>query len=395
MEGAAWREQSIDALDEASHEVEAVDAAIEREPRLELRDLRLQLREVPRGDIGQVGHHGGESTGRRLDALEQIGAHELELEADALMDLLEDHFSLLSATLRYCAERMYWEMTELPEQMLGLPFCDPIDVGEDGEKLMSYGAANLAHRGGHESWTPSAPGTPREPNSWQVMWPVADRVNSDKFYIYHIIEGRVYVSTNGGASWSPTATPGPDGTLLRAVPGREGHLWLPLQWNGFFRSIDSGANPYLSYAVLLAAQADMQTGDEQKGTARTAAAAYKTFLDTYPNDEQKTSAQAGMGRMLAMVGDTAAAAGLYQEMTGDPSKYTDSQLLEAGTIAFNSQRYADAAKLFDAVLQRNPYYRDALFNLANTYWSLNQWEKMQPVARRLRRRRKTRNSPSW
>ena len=90
------------------------------------------------------------------------------------------------------------------------------------------------------SWTPSAPGTPREPNSWQVMWPVADRVNSDKFYIYHVIEGRVYVSTNGGASWAATATPGPDGTLLRAVPGREGHLWLPLQWNGFFRSTDSG-----------------------------------------------------------------------------------------------------------------------------------------------------------
>ena len=138
-----------------------------------------------------------------------------------------------------------------------------------------------------------------------------------------------------------------------------------------------------NYAVLLAAQADMQTGEEQKGTARTAAAAYKTFLDTYPSDEQKTSAQAGMGRMLAMVGDTVAAAGLYQEMTSDPSKYTDSQLLEAGTIAFNSKRYDDAAKLFDAVLQRNPYYRDALFNLANTYWSLNQWEKMQPVARRL------------
>lgn len=138
-----------------------------------------------------------------------------------------------------------------------------------------------------------------------------------------------------------------------------------------------------NYAVLLAAQADMQTGEQQKATAKEAAAAYKTFIEAYPADEQKTSAQAGMGRMLAVLGDTAAVASVFSEMLADPSKYTDSQLLEGGTNAFNSRRYDDAAKLFDAVLQRNPYYRDALFNLANTYWSKNDWTKMMPVAQRL------------
>lgn len=138
-----------------------------------------------------------------------------------------------------------------------------------------------------------------------------------------------------------------------------------------------------NYAVLLAAQADLQSGDAQKATAREAVAAYKTFIETYPNDEQKTSAQAGMGRMLAALGDTAAVAGVFGEMVADPSKYTDSQLLEGGTNAFNAKRFDDAAKLFEAVLQRNPYYRDALFNLANTYWSQEKWDKMVPVARRL------------
>ena len=138
-----------------------------------------------------------------------------------------------------------------------------------------------------------------------------------------------------------------------------------------------------NYAVLLAAQADMQSGDQQKQTAKDAAAAFKTFIDTYPNDEQKTSAQAGMGRMLAVLGDTAAVASVFTEMLADPSKYTDPQLLEGGTNAFNSRRFDDAAKLFEAVLQRNPYYRDALFNLANTYWSKNDWDKMMPVAQRL------------
>src|SRR5688500_3764814 len=138
-----------------------------------------------------------------------------------------------------------------------------------------------------------------------------------------------------------------------------------------------------NYAVLLAAQVDKQSGDQQKATAKEAAAAYKTFIEAYPADEQKTSAQAGMGRMLAVLGDTAAVASVFGEMLADPSKYTDSQLLEGGTNAFNSRRFDDAAKLFDAVLQRNPYYRDALFNLANTYWSKNDWTRMMPVAQRL------------
>jgi tetratricopeptide (TPR) repeat protein len=138
-----------------------------------------------------------------------------------------------------------------------------------------------------------------------------------------------------------------------------------------------------NYAVLLASQAEAQTGDQQKATAREAVAAYKAFLDAYPSDEQRTSAQAGMGRMLAALGDTAAVASVFSEMLADPSKYTDSQLLEGGTNAFNASRFDAAAKLFEAVLQRNPYYRDALFNLANTYWSQKAWDKMMPVAQRL------------
>ena len=138
-----------------------------------------------------------------------------------------------------------------------------------------------------------------------------------------------------------------------------------------------------NYAVLLAAQSDAQTGEQQKATAREAAAAYKAFLEAYPQDEQRTTAQTGLGRMLAVLGDTAAVASVFGEMLSDPSKYTEAQLLEAGTNAFNASRFDAAAKLFETVLQRNPYYRDALFNLANTYWSQKEWEKMLPVTKRL------------
>lgn len=49
-----------------------------------------------------------------------------ELETDTLLDLFEDHFELLSATLRYLAERLYFDMQELPKEALGIP---PTDVG--------------------------------------------------------------------------------------------------------------------------------------------------------------------------------------------------------------------------------------------------------------------------
>ena len=138
-----------------------------------------------------------------------------------------------------------------------------------------------------------------------------------------------------------------------------------------------------NYAVLLSARADALTGEEQKAVAREAVGAYKAFLEAYPNDEQRTSAQAGMGRMLSTLGDTAAVATVFSEMIADPSKYTETQLLEGGTNAFNASRFAAAATLFESVLQRNAYYRDALFNLANTYWSQKEWDKMLPVAKRL------------
>ncbi len=42
-----------------------------------------------------------------------------ELDADVLLDLMEDQFELLEATLRYTAERLYFDLQELPPESLG------------------------------------------------------------------------------------------------------------------------------------------------------------------------------------------------------------------------------------------------------------------------------------
>jgi CRP-like cAMP-binding protein len=60
------------------------------------------------------------------DATAKNEVRALELETDTLLELFEDHFELLSATLRYLAERLYLDMQELPKEALGMA---PVDLG--------------------------------------------------------------------------------------------------------------------------------------------------------------------------------------------------------------------------------------------------------------------------
>ncbi len=72
--------------------------------------------------------------------------------------------------------------------------------------------------------------------------PVADPVNSNKFYAY-ATNGTVMVSNDGGVSFTAGGSTGTGGSkIIRTVPGREGHLWVPLTGNGLYRSINSGTS---------------------------------------------------------------------------------------------------------------------------------------------------------
>lgn len=77
---------------------------------------------------------------------------------------------------------------------------------------------------------------------------VADRVNSSKFYAADALNGRVWVSTNGGVSFALGATGLP--TLpsyllgdckIKANFATEGDLWMTLGSNGLYHSTNSGA----------------------------------------------------------------------------------------------------------------------------------------------------------
>ncbi|GAB4230925.1 MAG: cellulose binding domain-containing protein [Acidobacteriota bacterium] len=66
---------------------------------------------------------------------------------------------------------------------------------------------------------------------------VADRVNPRRFY--SLAAGRFYVSSDAGHNFTSLAGGLPAGGL-RAVPGREGHLWLAARSQGLYHSEDGG-----------------------------------------------------------------------------------------------------------------------------------------------------------
>jgi xyloglucan-specific exo-beta-1,4-glucanase len=73
--------------------------------------------------------------------------------------------------------------------------------------------------------------------------PVADMVNTNKIYAYNNGSGQMMVSTDAGANFSASGSPGTGGSrIIRTVPGNEGHIWVAMYGGGLKRSINSGAS---------------------------------------------------------------------------------------------------------------------------------------------------------
>lgn len=71
--------------------------------------------------------------------------------------------------------------------------------------------------------------------------PVADPSNAGKFYVYNPPDGSFMISTDGGASfWKFNTLASWGSDVIRAAPGREGDIWVPLYGGGLARSTSSG-----------------------------------------------------------------------------------------------------------------------------------------------------------
>jgi len=131
-------------------------------------------------------------------------------------------------------------------------------------------------------------------------------------------------------------------------------------------------------------RATAASGAARTAAADSAAAAYAALLEIpgttgpYLYGTRQTYQTA-----LLMAGDTAKFVASYQPLIQNPSAYAYQDLLNSAVNAARSEKAADAAKLFAATLEQNPFNRDALFNLAVTYLTLEQNDKVSAIASRL------------
>jgi hypothetical protein len=117
-----------------------------------------------------------------------------------------------------------------------------IAISANGSRLVwvSPGFAPFYSTDNGATWTQCS-GAPAPPNSWEQPLLRSDRVNPNKFYLYLRSSGVVYVSTDGGASFSTGATITSWGDDFQVAYGREGHVWMAA-YNGLWRSTNSGSN---------------------------------------------------------------------------------------------------------------------------------------------------------
>ncbi|HEX6599874.1 MAG TPA: tetratricopeptide repeat protein [Gemmatimonadaceae bacterium] len=131
-------------------------------------------------------------------------------------------------------------------------------------------------------------------------------------------------------------------------------------------------------------RANAASGAARTADADSAAAAFAALLEIpgttgpYLYGTRQTYQTA-----LLMAGDTAKFVASYQPLIQNPSAYSYQDLLNSAVNAARAEKAQDAAKLFAATLDQNPYNRDALFNLAVTYLTLEQNDKVTPIVTRL------------
>lgn len=115
--------------------------------------------------------------------------------------------------------------------------------------------------------------------------------------------------------------------------------------------------------------------------------ALMNLASIYISEDQPEKAAAAYARVLEIVNDTARAS-LPAEVTADWDRYgrmarsnTAQLYAQAGVDAFRAEKYDEAADDFQQALDINPYYRDALYNLAQArYLQTNQLEEQRDSA---------------
>ena len=134
-------------------------------------------------------------------------------------------------------------------------------------------------------------------------------------------------------------------------------------------------------AVITLTRAEAEAaGDKKDAEIKAARTLLESYLKDTPGDANAAQA---LGRAVRLSGDTAAVTAIFVDMVNAPDKFSADQQFEAASNAAATGHDADAAKLFESGLKKNPYHRVALLNYANVLFTLKDTERMGPVVVRL------------
>lgn len=107
---------------------------------------------------------------------------------------------------------------------------------------------------------------------------------------------------------------------------------------------------------------------------------YRDYLATAPGDVR---ARAGLAGTLQGQNHPEQAAAIYDSILSSADSIDSFTLFELGVSLFRQRRYDMAARSIELGLAKNPYNRDALFNLTNAYLAGSDTVKELDAARRL------------
>jgi fibronectin type 3 domain-containing protein len=135
--------------------------------------------------------------------------------------------------------------TQFPTQPVEVATSGPgtVVLSADGNRMIwsIAGVAPYYSTDRGVTWSPCAGNNLAPTESWEEPYPFADRVNPNKFYLYYRVTGRVFVSTDGGASFALSTTISAWGDSMHTTFGHEGHVWVAI-YDGLWRSTNSGAS---------------------------------------------------------------------------------------------------------------------------------------------------------
>lgn len=146
---------------------------------------------------------------------------------------------------------------------------------------------------------------------------------------------------------------------------------------------DAKQNAQFDLANTYTLQYDAATGAAKSQLGPQALAAWQNVITSPGRDVRIAHAVATSGQVLLAQHDTAGLTRVYAPILANLTNYGDQALLNAGVLATQARRPADAVRFFSAVLDRNAYQRDALKNLAASYVATNEPQKMIPLVDRL------------